>query len=158
SMTTLGPRDMPKTMMDYMSEYHMTKEIDSILITDSNSDVMTVGDFAGPFVVWANLFNYYIDDASTKLGATAIKVVDHKRTKKLSTDDGYGYVERDTSDVLPGPAGILTAFNTVWHQTFPGNRVSKYERQGAFDNIHIAPKMKIPEGFIKTVIPANTSD
>ena len=165
SMNTLGPHDIPKTMMDYMSAaapdgtpYHMTKEIDAVLITDSNRWVMTVQDFFGPFVIWANLFNYYIDDPVTKLGGSVIKVVDHTRTKELSTDDGFGYVERDTSDVVPGLMGILTIGSSVLNQTFPGNRVSKYERQGAFDSIHMAPKMKIPEGLIKTLIPANTRD
>jgi hypothetical protein len=164
-MRQLGPHDIPKTMMDYMmaadssgEPYHMTKDIEAILCTDSNSDVMTVDDVKGPVVVWANLFNYYIDDAFTKLGGAAIKVVDHMRTEALPEDRSYGYVDRDTSDVIPGPVDILPALVAAWKGSSRGKRVSKYARQGAFDNIHIAPRMKIPEGLIKAVIPANTSD
>lgn len=154
SMKQLGPHDIPKTMMDYMN-YGMTKEIDVTLIADSNSDIMTVQNFVGPFVVWANLFNYYIDDASTKLAGAALKVVNHARTKGLLADDSYGYVHRDTSDVLLGPADLP---GPILGPTMLEYRVSKYPRQGAFDNIHMAPRMMIPEGIIKSVIPANTSD
>jgi hypothetical protein len=156
-MRKLTQFDIPTTMMEYMhaadangDPFHMTKDIDAVLITDSNDDVMTVGGQVGPFIVWSNLFNYYIDEPTKKLGGSVIKVVDHKRTQQLSFADSFGFVERDTSDVFPFPSGILNSF-----KFFPEQRVSKYERQGAFDSIHMAPKMKIPEGLIDSILPAN---
>lgn len=155
-MRKLTQFDIPTTMMEYMHAadhngdlFHMTKDIDAVLSTDSNDEVMTVGGKVGPFIVWSNLFNYYIDEPTKKLGGSVIKVVDHKRTQRLAYADSFGFVERDTSDVIPFPTGLLNL------SLFPEQRVSKYERQGAFDNIHMAPKMKIPAGLIDSILPAN---
>ena len=155
-MRQLKSYDIPKTMMEYMmaadssgEPYHMTKDIDAVLSTDSNDEVMTVGGQVGPFIIWSNLFNYYIDEPTQKLGGSVIKVVDRNRTQKLAYADSFGYVERDTSDAMPFPTGILNSFNF-----YPEQRISKYERQGAFDNIHMAPKMRIPETLIDKILPA----
>lgn len=104
----------------------MGDAIGALLITDSNRSMINVADPVGPDTPphWNGLFDYYQTDAHKKFGPTSpLRLVDpDKRYRKVF---GVEYEGRDASDLS----------------------VDKLARQGAFDNLHLAPKMKFPQAI-----------
>ena len=109
----------------------MTPEIRGLLVVDSNKDAMVL-ESPLPFTYWANLFNYYVTDPALdpQMKGKAIPIV---RRSKPNARSEVGLVERDCSDI----AGIHNDQNV--------RRVAKQRRQGQFDNIHLAPRMKVTD-------------
>lgn len=111
----------------------MLSDIGSFLVTDSNADAMMFPNepLAGaPSPIWANLFNYYVTDPFRDPSLSG-KLIPAVSPLKTTPRDVQGFVERDCSD-LP--------FSSV-----NGKRVTKLERQGQFDNIHVAPRMVVKD-------------
>lgn len=113
-------------------------EIGAVLITDANLNPLyeeIPGDWlptinlrpniGPPQVFWSNLFNYYMVDAYYNLRGyeRRMKMVRSDRPVPRVSHDGW--VQRDI---------------VGWVQQ---NDVRKVARQGEFDNVHIAPKMKL---------------
>lgn len=105
-------------------------EIRGLLVADSNKDNMVLFDPGIPFIYHANLFNYYVPDAFSDpaFQNVALPVVRRSRTQARSA---VGLVDRDCS----GISGIHDDLNRI--------KVTKFPRQGMFDNLHLAPRMKV---------------
>ncbi len=102
------------------------EEISSTLVADANDSPQLPLGPTLPF--WSNMFNYYQTDAYQSLGQEKIKVVCNDRRGDRFDDSGL--VERDivlSKHVFEGALKI----------------VSKMSHQGEFDNIHMAPKLKM---------------
>ncbi|NUP12081.1 MAG: hypothetical protein HOW73_39045 [Polyangiaceae bacterium] len=102
----------------------MNQDIGSILVADRNQegfDKPLVGN--APYPHWDNMFSYYLPDPAGKgkLRDMPIKVVD--RTRKMAKNID----------------GAITRIGD------PVGRIIKLDRQGAFDNIHVAPTMRVPD-------------
>lgn len=111
----------------------MLSDIGSLLVTDSNADAMAMENDPAqdaPMIFLANLFNYYVPDPfhDPTLAKRLITLVTPNKGKR----NKLGLVDRDCTDLSLGPIDPI-----------PMNRerVTKVERQGEFDNIHVAPKM-----------------
>ena len=107
----------------------MLPEIGSLLVTDANSSAMMLQDaHVAPPPIWANLFNYYVADAfqDPTLNGKLIPVVSPLKT---GVRDTVGLVERSCRD-FP-----VSEDNEA--------RLKKLPRQGYFDNIHLAPRMRV---------------
>ena len=76
-----------------------------------------------PNTFWNNLFNYYLKDAHEKLGNVDVHVVRHAGRAKSLVD---GPIQRRRDD--PDTA----------------HKITRGPRQGAFDNIHMSPTMRLP--------------
>ena len=76
-----------------------------------------------PLTYWNNLFNYYVKDAHVELANIDIHMVKHARAPKTEVD-GPIQRKRDDPDTR--------------------HKITRVARQGAFDNIHMAPTMKVP--------------
>jgi hypothetical protein len=121
----------------------MLHEMGSLVVTDSNANGMALLDVPAPgagfvpHIYWANLFNYYVANPASdpQLLGKVIPVV--VRNKPPSDEDGA--VMRDCSDVRAPDKTFLGHGNQ--------RRVTKLPGQGAFDNIHMAPKMKMTADF-----------
>lgn len=102
----------------------VSQEINSIFVTDANDNLQHIPDFAAPpLPFWCNMFNYYQTDAYQTLGQEKIKVVCNDRRGERFDDSGL--IERD---VVLGPNA---------------RSLKKMPHQGEFDNIHMAPKLKL---------------
>ncbi len=100
----------------------VSQEINSTLVADSNDNLQKApGLPLLPF--WGNMFNYYQTDAYQALGQEKLKVVSNDRRGMRSDDSGL--VERD----------VVLGFDSL--------SVKKMPHQGEFDNIHMAPKLKM---------------
>jgi|GEM_PF-4267563 len=103
----------------------MNKEMSSLLVSDTNKGNFVYDAVAGlPQPFWNNLFNYYVPDPANhpelkKLGK--LKVVDRTRIGPRLAIDG-----------------------AILRQGDPIGRVTRFPRQGLFDNVHVAPTMKMP--------------
>ena len=105
----------------------MLPEIGSLLVADANAGAMMVPDAnLAPLPIWANLFNYYVANPTQDPALTG-KLIPVVSPLKTGVRDTQGLVERDCGDL---PVSLTN-----------GKRLSKLERQGYFDNIHIAPRM-----------------
>jgi hypothetical protein len=128
--------------------HEMVPEIRTLLVTDSNHDAMVVSNapvVSAPQIYWANLFNYYVPDpiSDPNLGDKLIPLVE--RSKKVARDD-LGSVRRDCSDIRMISAGANN-----------DKRVTKFPRQGQFDNIHVAPRMDVKDKIDRVVVFVNRS-
>lgn len=124
-LTTLHEpdRDMAKTCCKPGYD-GWTEEIRSLLVTDANiNDTPFIEPLKGPpLPFWSNMFSYFLEDP----------YVTHRTTKFhiVRTDIDYereidGLVVRDLA-----PSGSYT-------------ETQKAPFQGAFDNLHIAPRLKL---------------
>ncbi|NUO47517.1 MAG: hypothetical protein HOV80_01530 [Polyangiaceae bacterium] len=122
----------------------MKPKIGSILCTDANAGMEVMSgvvpvDYIQPY--WSNLFAYYLTEGYEKLGATLLNVVRNDRPKA-----------REKVDLLRRHPVVTKGSNRVGDPTAPAGEeedgrarlVIKAPRQGAFDNIHIAPRMRLP--------------
>jgi hypothetical protein len=135
------PKQM--TMLDGSHAAHkeMLPQMGSLLVTDANSDCLVLSNIPTPTtdppcVFWANLFNYYVPDpfSHPAIQSQALHVV--KRLVTTSRNK-VGLVSRDVGGIT-GRGNSANAF-----------RVTKMPRQGAFDNIHIAPKMHVTDSIAR---------
>lgn len=103
----------------------VSQEINSIFVTDANDNLQHIPDGAAPpLPFWCNMFNYYQTDAYQTLGQEKIKVVCNDRRGERFDDSGL--IERD---VVLGPDNARS--------------LRKMPHQGEFDNVHMAPKLKL---------------
>jgi hypothetical protein len=114
-------------------------KLKSLLIADSNKGGMVLERpplAPGPIPFWANMFTYYvvnpIDDAD--VGDKLIPIV--RRSQTCGCNE-VGSVTRDCSDIR-----YFDEEDTIGRAANQ-NRVLKRERQGYFDNLHIAPRMAV---------------
>lgn len=119
----------------------MLTEIGSGLWTDANEG-NEMGEFfsAMPLPFWNNIFNYYVIDPDLH-PATADKRIPMVRRGAAYRDKvDATIVARDASST----DGALT-------DAYPENagRIQKAARQGAFDNIHLAPRMRVTAKLAK---------
>ncbi|OJH38359.1 hypothetical protein BON30_24820 [Cystobacter ferrugineus] len=109
-----------------MGDDEMTAEISSGLYTDNNDTTVTP-DL--PF--WNILFDYYWTDPTPG----RFEVV-KRNAKERSSAGAVNYLHEE---IVPSPMGSMPS-----GAVYRTRNVLKWARQGEFDNIHIAPKMKIP--------------
>ncbi|MBL9024538.1 MAG: hypothetical protein JNL21_20250 [Myxococcales bacterium] len=130
----------------------MKSAIGSFLATDANHGMeVIVGspplEVAQPF--WSNLFAYYFSNLYDKHGSLLMNVVRNDRRK-----------ERTKLDLLFRRPVKLVGLE-LWAgdaEKERGRRVRKVPRQGAFDNIHLAPRMRLKHGpNLKVVSKHSTS-
>jgi hypothetical protein len=116
----------------------MLFSIGSMLVTDSNADNMVISNplNSGPLVFMANLFNYYMIDPHFEpdLQDKAIQVVHAESDSSRNVERHTDAVSRNCSDVTS---------RTITHVPRNIKVVRKVRRQGAFDNIHVSPKMVV---------------
>lgn len=101
----------------------MNKEIGSLLVTDANAGDQRYADYFSnahpPWPAWNSIFAYYVSDADRALAGASVLAVNRDAPERE-----VGYLARfEDSD----------------------GRVRFEPRQGAFDNIHIAPTMRMPD-------------
>ena len=111
-------------------------EIRSLLVTDSNADSMVLRDPGSPLIQQANLFTYYVPDPflEPELQNRALPIIRRSRPQARSA---FGLVDRDCSDILFNIQGT--------HKPDNQTKVTKFPRQGMFDNVHLAPRMKVTD-------------
>lgn len=127
---TAHPGPMPSTAQ-YPDE--MLPDLGPILVTDSNNPIYT---FPGAPVLplWDRMFDYYdLEPLTSGTGSAAMVMVDPARKNKRTL---AGALRKS----FPPPTPPAT-HNVV--------DLLKLPRQGAFDNVHLAPKMKIaPKAYV----------
>lgn len=96
-------------------------EIKSILVADANEDPWGVNDAFKPF--WSGVFSYYEVDPDVRLNGQTLHMVRRDRST-TRTESSCGY-----RDLASSP------------ETFTS--IEKRPRQGEFDNIHIAPRLRL---------------
>jgi hypothetical protein len=103
----------------------MSPDINAILVTDVNKDEskITMGGLLPPLPFWSNMFAYYRTEAPTYFKQQRLHMVRTDKPDLRDNDDGW-----IVRDIVGG--GV-------------SRTVGKAPRQGAFDNIHMAPKMKL---------------
>lgn len=121
--TTKYKESLPTSGHDCCKGYDaMDSSIDCLLVSDANQKGLNV--IPGPILpFWSNMFSYYRTEAFTHFPQQRIRAVRIDRPNERHNDDGW-----IVRDIVGGPTS---------------NTVAKAPRQGAFDNIHIAPKMKL---------------
>ena len=112
----------PMTSHTRMGDEEMSANISSAFFTDRN-------DAVHPYPRWDNLFDYYWIDPP--MGAE-VRVV---RTDRPSVRERDGLIKEVEMGSSRGSA---------WVSGYKSRRLKKVARQGEFDNIHLAPKMKLP--------------
>lgn len=113
-------------------------DIGAILVTDANE----VGGVDSQKPFWGGTFSYYQEDAGTKLAGKDLHVV-----KKTAVDRTYpGGTRYLVSRPDPPPPLGNPLKSRIFKTTLKG--VEKVARQGEFDNIHLAPPLKLD---VKTV-------
>ena len=121
--TTITPLDPKKPAECHCKE--MNKPMASLLMADSNVngdvDLGWLGSWRGPIPLWNRLFAYYLPNASSATQRAWVQVVARNRTQYRTLRGVVQRLDDDSGDVLRVP------------------------RQGAFDNIHLAPTMKMPK-------------
>lgn len=98
------------------------QEINAILVTDTNERWHFTPAPPPPF--WSDMFDYYQPDAYKNLGQEKLKIICND-SRGQRTDE-TGLIERDA--VLGGDMRLS---------------LTKMPHQGEFDNIHMAPKLKL---------------
>jgi hypothetical protein len=98
------------------------------------------------------MFSYYVVDPFTSDPDVGDKLIPIVRRAKDRARHNVGSVTRDCSDIqYPDEKDSL---GRVANQ----NRVFKRERQGYFDNLHIAPRMAVKDPIVKVRITGLTHD
>jgi hypothetical protein len=101
--------------------------IDCILVSDANNSGQPHGGPVSLLPFWGNMFAYYQPHAFTSLGRVPLKMTRTDRRDERTDDTGL--VERD---VVLRPRALN-----------PVKEIQKMPHQGEFDNIHMAPKLKL---------------
>ena len=99
----------------------MDPAMNCLLVTDANKDESKIPGPTLPF--FSNLFAYYRTEAFSHFGQERLHVVRTDRQRARDNDDGW-----IVRDIVGGSTS---------------RTVNKAPRQGAFDSIHMAPKMKL---------------
>ena len=112
-------RDMTKTCC---ARYDASDNVvNALFVTDVNHNDSVV---PGPLPFWSNMFSYYQPAAFDALGRERFHMV---RTDRLAArSDSTTGISRD---VVLGPSAMDT--------------ISKVSRQGEFDNLHLAPLLRL---------------
>jgi hypothetical protein len=101
-------------------------DIKSILVADSNEDPWGPNDAFKPF--WSGVFSYYEIDPEVRLGGTRLHMVRRDRPS-TRTEPKCGY-----RDLATSPETVTS--------------IEKRPRQGEFDNLHIAPRLRLDASFV----------
>ncbi len=113
-------------------ETHMASELSIGYYTDTNQN-RDLGAILGlPVPVWERIFDYVRHDETTSPKV----VVDPSRGARRTMSDAL--------DVPHDPGLIPSPIPVVTFDSRDQEDLEKVPRQGAYDNIHIAPKMRIP--------------
>jgi hypothetical protein len=115
-----------------MGDEEMSTTVSSAFFTDSNTAL-------SPYPRWNNLFDYYW--IAPPVGVST-RVV---RSDRPWTREAKGLVRQVDEDALG---------NATSASTHKPKLVKKTPRQGEFDNVHMAPKMKLPNAILRT-LPSN---
>ena len=119
----------PTTLHTQMDNEEMSPRISPALFTDRNGNLT-------PYPTWDNLFDYYWIDPPLR---TEMKVV---RRDRPHAREKTGLI----NEAVAKPTSRGTA-----HLAYKARTVKKVPRQGEFDNIHFAPKMKLPASVLRKV-------
>jgi len=122
----------PTTPHTRHDKEEMSARISSGFFTDRN-------DTLHPLPYWNNLFDYYWIDPPM---GTEVKVV--RRDRPLPRER-VGLIKE---------VSIGSSRGSSWIAGYKPKLVKKAPRQGEFDNIHMAPKMKLPASVLRK-IPSN---
>ena len=147
STTVLDPGLDPHAAHHHSEHDEMLPAIKSLLIADSNKDGMVLKNVPlspGPLTYWANMFSYYVVDPIDDAGVGE-KLIPLVRRSKNLVRNKVGSVSRDCSDIRFFEGDPV--FNAVNR-----HRVLKRERQGYFDNIHVAPRMRVKDPIAAVVL------
>lgn len=111
-------------------------DIGAILVTDANE----VGGVDSQKPFWGGTFSYYQEDAGSKLAGQDLHVVKKKAVDR-KYPGGTRYLVR-----RPDPPWGKPMKSVLFNTTLKG--VEKVARQGEYDNIHLAPPLKLD---VKTI-------
>lgn len=137
----IAPDDLTKPLVNFFkgplgccSEYddHGTK-IGSVLFADANDFGISALN-SPPLPFWSNFFAYYLIDPFDQIGNKSVQAVSRYVKKDGVRTDVDSLVMRQP---VTGPADYGTLIKMPW--------------QGEFDNIHMAPKMKLGRKGYKQV-------
>lgn len=112
-----------------------TQEIGSLLVTDVNENP----NFPEPLPYWPNMFFYHIVDPFLRHGQKKYHVV--RTDRGVARDSDTPLVHRRVAgpDFGTGNKGYLLPEEAERYN----GKVRKEPRQGAFDNIHMAPRLRL---------------
>lgn len=116
----------------------MHEAIGSVLVTDTNSGAERLPYAPVPF--WDSMFNYYEPAPFARFGSRDLHMVRRGGRFGRTRENDDGWVVREV-----GYDPILGPFGTSVTEPVTRTNVLKVAGQGAFDNVHIAPKMHLLE-------------
>jgi hypothetical protein len=133
-------------------EHHaeMEQEINTLLVADSNEGSFILRepafDLSIPAPFWSNLFNYYQSEAFETLGDVPFRVVRSDRRGKRAA---HGLVSRvpptdSKLSTVPSDLGLEALASFGLGKAVDLNALTvvvKVDRQGEWDNLHLAPRM-----------------
>lgn len=112
-------------------------EVGAMLVTDDNEH----GGVLSQKPFWGGTFAYVEEEANKRLGGQKLHIVDTSKTTERTFPGGKRLlVFRGT------PNNFLTKelYQSIWEWTpYTQKGVKKVPRQGEFDNIHMAPPLKL---------------
>jgi hypothetical protein len=106
-------------------------DISSLLVADSNENPYGPNDGFKPF--WSGIFSAYEIDPDSRLGGQRLKMVDTSKSSRR-TVTGCG-----TRDLVGSPETL--------------SDIEKMPRQGEFDNIHLAPRLRLDACELEVLTP-----
>lgn len=113
----------------------MLTDIGTGLWTDNNAGNALGESLAGPpLPFWCNIFNYYAVDPDADPALTG------RRIRMVRSD--LGYREQTDAAIISRELGPVDGAFVLAHPERSG-RVTKVPRQAEFDNIHLAPRMRV---------------
>ncbi len=134
----------PEESTHHLGCHEMNKKVRAMLVTDTNIDGRIQPVLGPPISIWANLFNYYVAAAEDTLGFQPLHVVNtghvghrakaglvHRKLPSLALDAAMGLLG-PLAPAVPNAAG-----------SYESDIVSKFPNQGEFDNVHLAPTMRL---------------
>ena len=128
-----------------MSDEKMTDDIGAILFTDRNEQ-----DGLQPSVAWDQTFEYY--DLEPADGGYVLAYPESDTTKQTRTL--FGAIVRSYDvELVPQVTEDPSVRGNYYQKptgVFKPRAVKKESRQGEYDNIHIAPRMILEEGQLKS--------
>jgi len=119
----------PRTPHTSMENEEMTPQVSSALFTDRNGNYL-------PYPAWDSLFDYYWIDPPM---GTEVKVV---RSDKSFARERSGLIKE---------AALMNTRAGQHVVGYESRLLKKVPRQGEFDNIHMAPKMKLPPSVLRKI-------
>ncbi|MFO0587298.1 MAG: type VI secretion system tip protein TssI/VgrG [Polyangiaceae bacterium] len=108
-----------------------TQDIGSLLVTDANRDVNAVV----PLPYWSNMFYYYMVDPYRREGTRKYHIV--RLDRRDRRDSAVPLVRRE---VVIKPAAVGLGYSDPPEEECI---VRKQPRQGMFDNVHMAPRLRL---------------